>query len=268
MSFHIVQAHLPVDEQIHDITHQIQRQPEQVELYVKRGELHRVRREWNAALADYERSRELAPDLVLVDRLMGRLFVESGRPAEAMVSLDRYLARRPEDVVALAFRGRARSALGDPQGAVRDLQQAVSASPRPSSHLYLERARAQRAAGSPVEALQGLEDGLARLNRPVTLELEALDLERELGRSDAALARLDRLARSTQRPEPWLVRKAELLEQSGEIAAARHVYGEARRGLEALPGHLRKRGSLMRLAVEIDAGLARTAAAETEGSDG
>ncbi len=68
--------------------------------------------------------------------------------------------------------------------------------------------------------LSGLETGLERLGHPVTLELKALEVETGAGYHDEALRRLERLAVSAVRPETWLARKANLLEQVGRDAEA------------------------------------------------
>jgi len=262
----IVQGHQELDGRIAELTAQIERQPEDAGLYLERGELHRVHGEWKSAFADYQRASELDDELLLVKFYVGRMKLEAGDPAEALAPLDQYLEAVPGNAEALTWRGLARARLGEHLEAAADFSAALENPPagrRPPPHLYLERARALVAAGEGhfEEALHGLEQGLERLGQPVTLELEALDLEESLGRIEAAAGRLDRLARETRRPEPWLVRKAALFERAGRQKEARDTYLAARRGLAALPDHQRSRGGLARLGEEVEAALARLPAA-------
>ncbi len=266
--FSAVHAHQAVDGRIAEITEKIEQQPEDAMLFVARGELHRVRQDWKAALEDYLRARELDDEFLLVEFCIGRLKLESGLPAEALPPLDRYLQQVSGDTEALALRGRARAAVGDYLGAVQDLSAALENPPvgrRSPPHLYLERARALVAAGMEhqEEALRGIEQGLVDLGGPVTLELEALELEEGMGRFEAAVVRLDRLAREVKRPEPWLVRKAALLERAGRRDEARRGYLVAQREIAALPEHLRSRGGLVRLDQEVEAGLTRLSGSST-----
>lgn len=261
-------AHQEILDQLADLDERIDKQPEAAQLYLERGEVHRVHRDWAAAAADYRVARERNPDLTLVDFCWGRMKLEAGHPDEAVSLLARYLLQRPDDSAALEVRGRARLELEQYGAAVGDFERALQLTPegaRPSSHLYLQRARAQVAAGEPAAALQGLGEGLARLGGAITLELEALALERELGRVQAALARLQRLAGAAQRPEPWLVRSGAVLEQAGRAAEARQAYRRARAGLQELPRHVQARGSMVQLADEIDAALQRLAAGDGNG---
>ena len=255
-----VAAHQEILDQLADLNERIEKQPGAAALYLERGEVHRIHRDWDAAAADYRVARELSPDLTLVDFCWGRMKLEAGQPDEAVSALSRYLSQRPDEGAALEVRGRARLALAQYGAAAGDFERALQLTPegaRPSLHLLLEHARAQVAAGEPAAALQGLDEGLARLGGAITLELEALALERELGRTDAALARLQRLAGAAQRPEPWLVRKGVILEQAGRAAEARQAYRQAREGLQALPRHVQARGSLVQLADEIEEALRR-----------
>jgi tetratricopeptide (TPR) repeat protein len=264
-------AHQEILDQLEDLNERIEKEPGAAQLYLERGEVHRIRRDWDAAVADYRVARELSPDLTLVDFCWGRMELAAGHPVQAVSMLARYLLQRPEDGAALEVRGRAHLALAQYGTAAGDFERALELTPedvRPSLHLYLERARAQRAAGEPAAALQGLEEGLARLGGAITLELEALELERELGRTDAALARLQRLAGVAQRPEPWLVRRGALLEQAGRAAEARQAYRQAREGLQELPRHVQARAGMVQLADQIDEALLRLSAEATGGGNG
>ncbi len=264
-------AHQEILDQLVDLNERIEKRPGAAQLYLERGEVHRIHRDWAAAVADYRKARELSPDLTLVDFCWGRMRLEAGRPDEAVSMLARYLLQRPDDGAALEVRGRAHLALAQYGTAAGDFERALQLTPegaRPSLHLLLEHARAQVAAGEPAAALQGLDEGLARLGGAITLELEALALERELGRTDAALARLQRLAGAAQRPELWLVRKGAILEQAGRVAEARQAYRQAREGLQELPRHVRTRGSMVRLADQIEEALLRLSAATPGDRDG
>jgi predicted RNA polymerase sigma factor len=76
---------------------------------------------------------------------------------------------------------------------------------------------------------------MARVGHVVSLELPAVDLEVELERWDAALARLDRLA-ATAPPNPlWIARRGEVLEKAGRGAEAHAEYAKALALIDARP---------------------------------
>ena len=49
-------------------------------------------RDWEAAQTDFTRALELDPDLIVVRQCVGKLKLESDKPAEAIEPLTRYLA--------------------------------------------------------------------------------------------------------------------------------------------------------------------------------
>jgi len=229
-------AHPGLDEQIAAASERIAKDPERAELFLGRGHLHRLHEDWSAAEADYLRARALEPDLAEVDYLLGKLDLERGRPEQAKRLLDLYLAQRPDHVSALVDRGRCLVRLDHHLDAAADFGRALEIAANPGPGLYMERAKALAAAGDEHldEAVRGLDAGLARLDRPVTLELLAVELELERNRFDPALVRLDRLAAESARPESWLVRKAEILESAGRPAEAVVAYEQALEAIRSL----------------------------------
>src|ERR1041384_5725242 len=85
-------AHGDLHEQIAIATKLIQKEPRNAALYLKRGELHRAHGDWDAAMADYDRSTELDPRLEVVDLARGKALLAANWPISAKVTLDRYLA--------------------------------------------------------------------------------------------------------------------------------------------------------------------------------
>jgi tetratricopeptide (TPR) repeat protein len=255
-------AHVPLDRQIVDLNARIAGRPAEASLYLKRGEIHRSRSDWNAAAADYRRARELDPALDVVDFCRGRMLLEADRPAEALPILDGFLLKHPDHAGALAARARVRARLGLSLPASEDLSRAI-AQYRPTLNadpdLYLERARALAEGGEPrlEEALRGLDQGLGALGPLVALGLYASELEVRLKRFDAALARIDRLAAFSPRKESYLVRRGAILEAAGRTAEARQAYALALQAIASLPDGRRGARAVDDLAARARAGLAR-----------
>lgn len=266
-------AHVALDEQIGELTHRIQHQPNDATLYLRRGELHRIRREWDAAVSDYETARRIDPEMASVDLCLGRLLLETDRPAQARAALDRFLSRRPDHAEGLVFRARSQEMMGDHLAAAADLTRAIerSAPPeRPRPEYYLDRARALMAAGEAHldEALHGLDAGLERLGEPVTLVLSAIELEVKAGRYDAALARVDRIATRAARKEIWLGRRAEILELAGRLDEARRCHEQTLEAIESLPSARRGAAAVLELESSARASLQRLGVASPASREG
>lgn len=255
-----IPAHPGLDEQIADLTARLGQDPRNAELYLRRGELHRLHRDWTWAQADYGRAHELAPGMDAVNLAVGTLLLESGKPGAAKPVLDRFLAAHPGHSEALATRARALVALGQNLDAARDFTGALAAAAdRSRVDYYLERGRALAAAGDGhlVEALRGLDEGLSELGYPVTLQLFAIDLEVRRGANDAALARVDQIAAHATRKEPWLVRKGEILERAHRPDDALAAYTSAVAAIEALPPSRRTNRAVNGLEEQARSAIAR-----------
>ena len=255
-------AHGAIDEQITTLASQIEEDPQNAALYLKRGELHSYHRDWDAAMADYDRAAQLDPTLAGVDLARGKTLLQAGSPSPAKSALDRFLAKHPEHAGALATRARVLVILGQRLAAAADYTRAIAAAERldrPNPEYYLERARALAAEGGGhvAQALHGLDEGVKRLGPIVALQLFAIEIELAGKRYNAALARLETLAAQSPRKEAWLAHRGDILKQAGRATEARLAYEQALAAIESLPARHRSIGATAKLEAEIRAALAR-----------
>jgi tetratricopeptide (TPR) repeat protein len=235
LSVCLLLAHGDLDEQIAEVTRRIERAPRDAGLRLRRAELHRAHEDWPSAITDLRRAAELDPGLPAVDLSLARTWLQAGDPARALQAADRFLGRLPDHAEGILERARALLALRRDPEAAAEYSRAIDrhASPRPEH--YLERSRALSGLGRREDALRGLDEGLRRLGGAVTLEVEALELEAEAGRIDAALERLARIAAAAPRKETWEARRGEILLAAGRRPEARQAFASALEKIEALP---------------------------------
>ena len=188
-----VLAHDDPHNSITRITLLIQQDPTNAELYVKRGELHRISSHWDLALADFDRVAQLQPNHENVDFHRGRLLFEAGQFQPAGIALDHFLSAHPNHIEGLIVRGRLLRKLGQPLDAAADYAHALSLVPNPTPVLFIEQAEALAEAGEAYV--------------------------------DAALARIDQLLTEVSRKEKWLARRGEILEKAGRFEEARAFDG-------------------------------------------
>lgn len=252
----VVYAHEGLHEQIVAITAKIKRDPKNASLYLQRGDLHRLHRNWARAAADYDRAERFQPSLKIVDLARGKLFFESGRFQRAKVTLDRFLSQQPDHYEGLITRARVLGKLGLRTGAAKDFTRALNVSPVPEPELYLERAGVLAGDDQRIsEALSGLDEGITRLGPLVTLQLAAIDLELRRKDYDSALARLDRIAAQSPRKETWLVRRGEILKLAGRDEEARTAFNAALVAIESLPDTHRQSRAVTALKLRAHIGL-------------
>jgi len=253
-------AHGPIDEQIRALGQLIEDDSRRAGLYLQRGELHRHHGDWESALADYDRAAHLDPALDAVELARGKALLGARHYRPARIALERFLAGHPDHTDALITRARVLTKLDEGLAAAEDYTRAIrSGNGRPDPDHYLERARALAAEGGAHldAALQGLDEGIAKLGPLVTLQLCAIDLEVARKHYGAALARLDSIAANSPRQEHWLIRRGEILELAGDVRRARAAYEGGLRAMASLPTRHRQTRAIMTLEARVRAALAR-----------
>ncbi len=242
-------AHQGVDDQIASMTRRIEKKPNDAKLHLRRAELHRVHRDWEAALKDYNRAAALNSELSEVDLYRGRMYYEAKQPDKAEAALSRFIRKKPEHSVARFWQARNYLKMDQRKKAADAYTQAIALAADPSPDYFIERARALAEGKSPdiEKAIEGLNEGLSVKGPLVTLQLYAIALEMKQMRFDAALTRLDRLADIAGRKDRWLARRGEILETAGRKEEALMAYQSALAAIESLPAFRKNTRSTLAL---------------------
>jgi tetratricopeptide (TPR) repeat protein len=218
---------------------------------LERGLLFASYEQWDHALADLTRARDLSPELDTIDLAEGRVLWSASRPAEALVALDRYATHNPNHAFVQLLRARCLAAVGDPE-ALATYRRAIDLAETPGPTLFLEAAAIAVERDELPVALEIITSGLS-LSDAATLQARALDLELKLGRHAAALSRLDDLVASAPRPETWLVSRGDVLWDLGRWAEARRDYTAALDAIAGLPPTARSRERVLNLRTHSEA---------------
>lgn len=197
--------HADLDLQIENLSRQLQEQPDNVELLLKRGDLQRRHENFDLARSDFARVREIQPDNKIVDWFEGRVEVEAGRPEQGIKYLDRFLESGPDRsssgyLIALQNRAQAHLLLDQPLLAAKDYQEVIRASDKPTPTLYSSGALALVEAGTEhfPDAMGLVQQGLSRFPGEVTLTGIGTDISLAMADIDTARGLIDTL------PEPIL----------------------------------------------------------------
>jgi tetratricopeptide (TPR) repeat protein len=261
-------AHVGPAERIAALDRAIATSPRDADLHAQRAALHEVEGDWSGALADLDRAALLDPnreDALALPR--ARVLLAAGDGAGAIALASRALAAcgTSADPEAHLVVARGLRAAGNPGLAVAAddaYARALGATDAPKPDDVLERAAAARDGIGSEHALAVLDEGVARLGPLATLQLAAIEIEVELGRIDAALARIEAVAATARRREQWDARAGAILEAAGRAAEARRAYEAARCAIDALPRSRRGAPATAALADRVTAALARRGAAE------
>ena len=195
-----------------------------MDLYLRRGDLHRRHQDWPGAARDFETARELEPGNPWIDWYEGRFRTESGQWAEGDSLLSRFLEAHPEHTGAYQSRAAARWRMGNPLAAAEDYAQAITRAERPAPVLYRSLVITQIASGEAflTAAAVSVDAGLQRFPAEVSLLGLGVDLALAGSNPQRAAAYLAQLPPGLSGLAQWAFRQALLscMESDRELAAA------------------------------------------------
>lgn len=237
---------------IDTVSKQIETEPKNAALHLRRGQLYRFHLDWALAERDYDRAVQLDPKLNAVYLDRGKMLFESGQNDRAKIDLDKYLTGQADDVDALMTRARILMKLGQHHAAIADFNRAINHAPEPMADYFLERARAQAEGGDNDAALRGLDQGLKRLGPSITLLVYAIELDVAAKHFDNALSRLETISSRVERKEKWLAQRGEILVLASRRDEAQKSFHEALTAIELLPPRLRQTPAMLDLKKRVD----------------
>lgn len=211
--------------------------------------------EWDEALTDCLEVERLAPGKYATGMVRGQALAGQGKLMEGKAALDAFLATRPTHAHALGARAQIFLKLKQTEPALDDYRAALRATAGADLDLVKEAVTALLSAGRRDEALQVLNKGIAQLGPVTSLELQAFELETSSGRFDAALAHVDTLQKAAPQPEPWMARRAELLQRAGRPDEARAAWRALLRHIDALPSLQRGSPAMRQFSDQASTGL-------------
>lgn len=217
-----VHAHPDLLLQIEDLTEQLEREADNVELLLKRGDLLRRHESRDLAAVDFKRVREIQPDNITIDWFQGRLEIEAGRPVEGVQYLNRFLRGNPGHVIALQNRAQGYLLMRQPLLAAQDFETVIQASDKPAPSLFSANALALVEAGADhfSPALLVVQRGLVQFPSEIRLTAIGVDISLAQSDTDTASKLIGQLPAPIRQLPQWQTRKALLDCQAGNGARA------------------------------------------------
>lgn len=188
-------AHGPTADAIAELSHRLEHDPDNPDLWVARGELYGAEGRWDEAAQDFDSLARLSPHDPRLALHRGHMALENRRFLEAERELTRHLESGSGELLGYWLRGRARMQNGRACAAAVDFDEVVARQSPIGPEPFLTRARAQRRCDTfdPLSIVRGLEEGLMLLGPVPGLVFLAIEVDLDLGNTELALERLDRI---------------------------------------------------------------------------
>jgi tetratricopeptide (TPR) repeat protein len=201
-------AHPDLMIQIESLDVQLEANPTDTELLIKRGDLYRRHQNYPAAALDFAAARKSSPDNLLLDFYEGRLLYESGDAAAAEVHFKKYLCTHPEHAKAWILRGETSIRLNQPVPASSYFARAINSTQTPSPGLYRQHILSLVSIGESKwdAASLAVDKGLQHFGFEVTLLGLGIDIALARNQSPKAEQYLKTLPESLYALPQWDVR--------------------------------------------------------------
>jgi tetratricopeptide (TPR) repeat protein len=244
-------AHPDISEAEDAAAHAIEESPDDPALYVHRATLERMRHDWDAAAASYTKALELGADRDRIDVSLASVLLEAGLPKTALVRVELALGRDQDNGAARLTRARILSRSSRHADAAADYARAVAVLKHPEPGVVLEAMNAQLLRSTQdavatdgemiadsnaqadtreeniVSALAVADSAMRKLSIIPSIQERAIELETELERYDAAVARIDSMLARAPRHEVWIAQRGDLLTAQGKQEEAVQSYERA-----------------------------------------
>ena len=220
-------AHGGLDSEIQEITEKLVKDPDNVDLLVRRGQVYRSNGKYIESLLDLERAWLLNREnrTVVLQRALTLSALRRDKEAES--ALDHFLKEEsdPKRVFALAERANIHARNGQTELAITDFTSAIQL--QPTIELYLVRGKLQESLGRLEEAAAGYQDGLAKLGDAILLKKGLIRVWKVQNQYLEALALVDEEIVGASVKTSWYLQRAEILDHMGRPDEASLAYEQA-----------------------------------------
>lgn len=245
-------AHGDLHQRILKLTEQIKEDPNNPQLYLKRGQLYYQHQEYENAEQDYVKTLQLDPDNLEVLYWEAMLYLDTKRTADGLKAAEACLKERPNDVLTLRAYAKLLVQDGRAEEAVKPLQQVLSFAEELLPENYLELSAVLTAMGKDTMAIVWLKKGIAEMGPVFTLKSALLERYKSAGMHTEAIEEYSTMAQHSARKETYYYEIAKLyLLQNNKQQAAVYLQ-KAQIALESLPWHLQMTDAMKQLNADIE----------------
>lgn len=208
-------AHGDLDLQIERISSRIEKEPNNANLYIKRGQLYNQHKEPKKAKQDYFLARNLDSNLLITDLLLAQMFADNSKASAGLPYVNLFLENHTNHSIALITRAKIYQHIGQPELCQKDLATAMAhiSKPTPSHFVSIAEAVLLTDDSNIAEALSWLEKGEEQFGFDIVLKSKEVDLYVQSKQYENAILTIDEIMEHFPRKEKWLFQKAIIYEK-------------------------------------------------------
>ena len=243
-------AHGDLHTRIKKVSKQIEKNPNDPSLYIKRGDLYHQHEEYKRALLDFERARALGHDSDELTVLFAKSYFGAKKYTFALNELSDILASSENHVVANRLTGEVYAEKGELNLAAEHLQRALDYSDKriPQHYIDLSKIYLEMEKTSSLSlASNVLENGIDDLGELIVFLQELVSIHRINKDYDQAINWQNRIVAISKRKERPLYHRAEIHYLKGDYANARQDLEDAQEAIEKLPRRISRSNEMQKI---------------------
>ena len=242
-------GHGDLHQQIEALSARIEKEANNPDLYLQRGQLYAQHLDYRQAKSDFRKARLLDADLIITDLLMAKVLSETKEPSSALEYANAFLKHQPNNPDGLIIRAGIFQQLKKERTAQRDLELALHHLKNPQPKHYIAIAGAfLRADSTNLEpALYWLNKGQARFGFDIVLKEKELALLIKNKQYERAIRTIDDILEYFPRKEKWLFQKGQICEKAKRPNAALTHYKATLEAIEILPKRIQMTKKILEL---------------------
>lgn len=242
-------AHGDLHEQIEKATKRIEQEPNNANLFLKRGQLYAQHQELDNAKSDFVQARLLNPQLDIIDLLLAKVFSENNEVDMALKHINTFLKAHPESADGLIIRSGIHQQKKDELAAQKDLELAFSniENPHPKHYIDIAETVLRANPANSQEALMWLQKGQNQFGFDIVLKEKEIEILTISQQYEKALSTVDEVLNNFPRKEKWLFKKGEIAELAGQVQNAQSFYTATIQAIQDLPKRVQMTRKMMEL---------------------
>lgn len=247
-------AHGDLGRRIVAKTKAIAKDPKNADLYLQRGFLYQQHEEWDNALTDYLKSKQLGLKNKLLPYRMAEVYLELAFFKKGLACTATYLHQDSLDVKIHKLRGQLFFQSKQYLPAIQSFQYVLDHSDdlRPENYLTLVKVHFALDSTQQDTILTVINQGIQQLGVGVfVLQEQKLIYLKKFQQVNAVLQQYDLLIQQNRRKEGWYYQKALYLYQQEQYLAAKTTVDAAQVAFHQLKPHKQKTTAMMQLLANI-----------------
>lgn len=232
-------SHGMIHEQIHDLTKQINKHPDNTALLMKRGRLYIEDEKYTAAKNDFMRILKLDSQNRSTHYYLSDVALKQHQYKKAIHHATQFISMLQDEAGALSrgyrLLGAAYEGQKNHSQAAIAYQEVLKVSEQPHPEYYLDLANVLHKAQQHQQAINVLDDGLSRLGTLIVLQDKALHIEIDAEKHSNALQRIDHMIEQGQRLHVLYQQKGGILQTANRHDEAVQAYKMAVNEIDKLP---------------------------------